>query len=131
MVIETNRGHNLGRIIVDGSAEINTGVPGAIKGYTEERVFRAPIRGTFTAHAAIGDNVRKGDLLGDVLAEEVRAEIDGVVRGLIASGYEVTKGLKLGDIDPRGNPSHCTTISDKSRAIGGAVLEAVLRVFNK
>jgi xanthine dehydrogenase accessory factor len=131
MVIETNRGHNLGRIILEGSAEANTGVPGVIGGYAGERVIRAPVRGWFTARVEIGDKVRSGDLLGDVDAHEVRAEIDGVVRGLIASGCLVSEGLKLGDIDPRGDESYCTTISEKSRAIGGAVLEAILRVYNK
>jgi xanthine dehydrogenase accessory factor len=131
MVIETNRGHNLGRIIIEGSAETNTGVPGDIGGYAGERVFRAPVRGRFSACVEIGESVRSGDLLGDVDAHEVRAEIGGVVRGLIASRCEVDKALKLGDIDPRGGPSYCTTISEKARAIGGAVLEAILRVYNK
>lgn len=131
MVIETNRGHNLGRVIVQGTAEPDTGVPGIIGGYGHERVFRAPVRGRFTARAQIGDRVRRGDVLGDVNEHEVRAEIDGLIRGLIASGMQVTKGLKLGDIDPKGDASNCSTISDKSRTIGGAVLEAILRVFNK
>jgi xanthine dehydrogenase accessory factor len=131
MVIETNRGHNLGRIILEGSAEANSGVPGVIGGYAWERVFRAPIRGRFSARVEIGDRVRLGDVLGDVDGHEVRAEIDGVVRGLIASGQQVSKALKLGDVDPRGDGRYCTTISEKSRAIGGAVLEGILRVFNK
>jgi len=131
MVIETNRGHHLGRIILEGSAETNTGVPGAIGGYAEERVFRAPASGRFTTLAVIGDKILKGDLIGVVKEHEVRAEIDGVIRGLIASGYRVDEGLKLGDIDPRGDVSYCTTISEKSRTIGGAVLGAILRVFNK
>ncbi len=131
MVVETNRGHNLGKVMLEGSAEANTGVPGVIGGYAGERVFRAPVRGRFTACVEIGDRVRSSDLLGDVDAHEVRAEIEGVVRGLIRSGYDVSKGLKLGDIDPRGDPSCCTTISEKSRAIGGAVFEAILRVYNK
>ena len=131
MVVETNRGHDLGRIILEGTAEANTGVPGDIGGVAGERVFRAPASGRFTTLAAIGDEVRKGDLLGIVSDHEVRAEIGGVIRGLIASGYRVTEGLKLGDIDPRGEASYCTTLSEKSRAIGGAVLGAILRVFNK
>ncbi len=131
MIVETNRGHNLGRIILEGPAEANTGVPGAIAGYAGERVFRAPSSGRFTTLAAIGDEILKGDLIGLVNEHEVRAEIDGIVRGLIASGCRVKEGLKLGDIDPRGDVSYCTTISEKSRAIGGAVLEAILRVFNK
>ncbi len=131
MVIETNRGHNLGRIILQGSADANTGVPGDIGGYAAERVLRVPVRGRFTAHVGIGDMVKCGDLLGNVDAQEVRAEINGVVRGLIASGTRVVKGLKLGDIDPRGEVGYCATISDKSRAIAGTLLEAILRVFNR
>ena len=131
MVIETNRGHNLGRIILEGSAEPNTGVPGVIGGYAGDRVFRAPVSGRFLPRTEIGEMVRSGDILGDVDGHEVRTAIDGVVRGLIAPGCEVSKGLKLGDIDPRGDASYCRTISEKSRAIGGSVLEAVLRVYNK
>ena len=131
MVIETNRGHNLGRIVLEGSAEANTGVPGDIGGYAGERVFRAPVRGRFKARAGIGKRVRTGELLGDVDGHEVRAEIDGVVRGLIASGCRVSEGLKLGDIDPRGDTIYCRTISEKSRAMGGAALEAILRVYNR
>ncbi len=131
MVIETNRGHNLGRIILKGSADANTGVPGVIGGYTVERVLRAPGRGRFTARVKIKDMVKRGDLLCHVDAHEVRAEINGVVRGLIPSGTQVTKGLKLGDIDPRGNINYCATISEKSRAIAGTSLEAILRVFNR
>jgi xanthine dehydrogenase accessory factor len=131
VVIETNRGHNLGRIILAGTAEPNTGIPGAIEGYAEERVLRAPDSGRFTPRAGIGDRVRRGDALGDVNGREVRATIDGVVRGLIASGIQVKEGLKLGDIDPRGNVSYCTTISEKSRTIAGSVLGTILRVYNK
>jgi xanthine dehydrogenase accessory factor len=131
MVIETNRGHNLGRIILFGEAEPNTGVPGSIHGYTSERVLRAPSDGCFTAQRDIGDIVRRGDVVGDVDGNKVTAEIDGVIRGLIMSGIQMRKGLKLGDIDPRGDASYCNTISDKARSIGGAVLEAVLRVHNR
>jgi xanthine dehydrogenase accessory factor len=130
MVVETNRGHNLGRVITDGVAEPNTGVPGVVGGYAKERVFRAPVGGRFTPRTVIGQTVLTGDVLGDVGGHEVLAEIDGVVRGLIAPACEVHKGLKLGDIDPRGDASYCKTISEKSRAIGGAVLEAILRVYN-
>jgi xanthine dehydrogenase accessory factor len=131
VVIETNRGHNLGRIILSGTAEPNTGIPGVIGGYAEERVLRAPDKGLFTSRAGIGDRVRCGDVLGDVNGHEVRATIDGVVRGLIASGTQVREGLKLGDIDPRGDVSYCTTISEKSRTIGGSVLGAIVRTYNK
>jgi xanthine dehydrogenase accessory factor len=129
-VIETNRGHNLGRIIMSGSAEPNTGIPGTIQGYTEERVLRAPGDGVFKAQKQIGDIVQKDDTMGLVGDTNVNAGIDGAVRGLIRSGSNVTPGLKLGDIDPRGEKSFCYTISDKARAIGGSVLEGILRRFN-
>ena len=130
LVIETNRGHNLGRIISSGAAEPNTGIPGAIGGYAEERVLRAPCDGKFMARCAIGDQVKKGDTIATVEADKVRATIDGVLRGLIRSSSQVHRGLKLGDIDPRGNVDYCYTISDKARAISGSVLEAILRVYN-
>jgi len=131
MVIETNRGHNLGRIITSGSAEPNTGVPGSIGGYTRQRVLRGSADGSFTSKAAIGDLVKKGDVVGHVDGTEVRTEIDGVIRGLIRPGTQVSLGMKIGDIDPRGDTRYCPTISEKARAIGGSVLEAVLRVYLK
>jgi xanthine dehydrogenase accessory factor len=130
MVIETNRGHHLGRIITDGLAEPNTGTPGAINGYTEQRVLRAPCNGEFKAECSIGDHVKKKDRIGIVASEIVRAQIDGVLRGLIRSASHVQAGLKIGDIDPRGDARFCHTISDKARAISGSVLEAILRVYN-
>lgn len=130
MVIETNRGHNLGRIITSGCAELNTGIPGNIGGYTAERVLRAPIDGVFQAVMAIGDLVKKGAVIGAVEGTEIHSKIDGVIRGLIRSNIRVKQGLKLGDIDPRGNVSYCYIISDKARAVSGAVLEAVLRKYN-
>ena len=130
-VIETNRGHNLGRIMTSGSAAPNTGIPGPIGGYTEERVLRAPSDGEFKASCSIGDRVKKGDTVATVAADAVQAKIDGVLRGLIRSSSHVRQGLKLGDIDPRGNVDYCHTISDKARAISGSVLEAILRVYNE
>ena len=130
MVIETNRGHNLGRIIAAGPAEPNTGIPGSIGGFDEERVLRAPIDGNFIARRSIADHVNAGDIVGLVRQTEVRTKIGGVIRGLIRSDTAVTQGLKIGDVDPRGESSYCDTISDKARAIGGSVLEAVLRVYN-
>ena len=130
LVIETNRGHNLGKIITSGEAEPNTGIPGAIGGFTEERVLRAPGDGKFLSVRNIGDNVNKSEILGSVAGVEIRARIAGVLRGLIRPNSQVTQGLKIGDIDPRGEVSYCFTISDKARAIGGSVLEAVLRVYN-
>lgn len=131
MVIETNRGHNLGRIITDGEAEPNTGVPGDIAGHTEDRVLRAPSSGVFRALASIGDVVKEGDAVGEVDGHEVRARVAGVLRGLIRDGTRVSEGLKLGDVDPRGKREYCYTISDKARAIAGSVLEAIMRVYNR
>lgn len=131
LVIETNRGHDLGRIIVCGSAEPNTGIPGDIAGHTDERVLRAPAAGTFQSIRAIGDLVRKNDIVGQVAGQPVIARLDGMLRGLIRSGTAVTTGLKLGDIDPRAKRRHCHTISDKARAIAGAVLEGVMRYCNQ
>jgi xanthine dehydrogenase accessory factor len=130
LVIETNRGHKLGKILTSGSAAPNTGIPGSIAGYTEERVLRAPCDGEFKTRCAIGDRVKKGDTVATVAADAVQAKIDGVLRGLIRSSSHVRQGLKLGDIDPRGNVDYCHTISDKARAISGSVLEAILRVYN-
>ena len=131
LVIETNRGHDLGRIIVSGSAEPNTGIPGNIAGHTDERVLRAPTAGTFQSQGSIGDRVRRNDIVGHVAGHPVTARLDGMLRGLIRSGTAVTTGLKLGDIDPRGNQEHCHTISDKARAIAGAALEGVMRYCNQ
>jgi len=130
IVIETNRGHNLGRILLSGSAEPNTGIPGEIAGHTAARVMRAPAVGTFETDRTIGDRVRAQDVIGHVAGHPVTARIDGVLRGLIRSGTAVTPGLKLGDIDPRGRREYCHTISDKARAIAGAVLESVMRYCN-
>jgi xanthine dehydrogenase accessory factor len=131
LVIETNRGHNLGRIIQTGCAEPNTGIPGSIGGHTATRVLRAPKSGIFKSDRSIGEITGKDDVIGTVDNEKVVAEINGVIRGLIRPNISVTKGLKIGDIDPRKKVTYCSTISEKSRAIGGAVLEAILRVYNR
>lgn len=131
LVIETKRGHDLGRIITSGSAAPNTGIPGDIAGRTDERVLRAPAAGTFQAQRAIGDMVRSADVVGYIAGHPVPARLDGMLRGLIGSGTDVTAGTKLGDIDPRGKREHCYTISDKARAIAGAVLEGVMRYCNR
>lgn len=130
LVIETNRGHHLGRIITEGCAEQNTGTPGSIGGFTGQRVLRAPLDGIFKASRSIADLVAPADVIGTVEEEKVQAEIGGVLRGVIRSGSHVPKGLKIGDIDPRGQKHYCYTISDKSRAISGSVLEAILRFYN-
>ncbi|MDO5755819.1 MAG: selenium-dependent molybdenum cofactor biosynthesis protein YqeB [Tissierellia bacterium] len=126
VVIETNRGHDLGRLIFDGKAEENTGNPGNILGYTTERVLRSPGNGKIKVLKTIGDTVKKGETLALVQKKEVKAGLDGMIRGMITDGYSVTKGLKIGDVDPRINLRNTLTISDKARNIGGATLEAVL-----
>jgi len=131
VVIETNRGHNLGRVIWEGEAEPDTGVPGVIAGVSAQRVLRAPADGTFRPVRKIGDMVKKGDVIAWVEDEAMRTEIDGVIRGLLREGMRVRKGLKAGDVDPRGVRENCFTISDKARAIAGAVLEAILTRFNR
>ena len=130
IVIETNRGHNLGRIIKEGEAEPNTGIPGSIDGYTEEKVVRAPRAGNFKALKKIGDGVRANEKVGMVENVEVRSRIAGVIRGLLRDGTEAWKGMKLGDVDPRGIKPHCHTISDKARTISGGTLQAILEHFN-
>ena len=129
-VVETNRGHNLGRLYDQGTAEPNTGVPGEIAGVTHERVLRAPSDGIFETERSLGRPVNPGDTVAWVGRDEVVAGIGGVLRGLIRSGTRVRHGLKVGDIDPRGEAGYVNTISEKARAIGGAVLEAILRVYN-
>jgi len=125
-VIETNRGHRLGRVIWDGPAEANTGTPGVVAGKGAERVLRAPRAGVVQWRKEIGDRVRQGEVLGDVAGQPVAAPFDGVARGLIAPGTSVPAGIKIGDIDPRGEVAACFTISEKALAIGGGVLEAIL-----
>lgn len=125
LVIETQRGHNLGRIYRQGSAEPNTGIPGAIEGYTVERVLRAPRAGVVQAVKCIGDMLKAGETVCLVDGYPVNSAIDGVLRGIIRSGLPVEKGLKLGDVDPRGRAELCYSISEKARALGGAALNAV------
>jgi len=130
LVIETNRGHNLGRVIVSGPAEKNTGVPGSVKGFTSERVLRSPANGSFNSNFHIGMMVSAGDIIGTVDKIDVIAEISGVLRGLIRPGTMVRQEWKIGDIDPRGDKTYCNAISDKARSVAGGVLEAILREFN-
>jgi xanthine dehydrogenase accessory factor len=130
-VIETNRGHNLSRLISEGEAEPDTGVPGNIGGFTADRVLRAPADGVFESDCQIGALVKKGQTIGHVAGEPVTAGVGGVLRGLIRPATPVKRGLKIGDVDPRQDPSFCNTISEKARAIGGTVLEAILERFNQ
>ena len=127
-VIETMRGHTLGRVIYSGSAIPNTNVPGLIGGFAGERVLRAPADGAFRSVRRIGDLVKAGDVAGYVSGEPMVCTIDGVLRGLIAGGIPVRKGMKSGDVDPRGNVKNCYTVSDKATAVGGGVLEAILHL---
>ncbi len=127
MVIETKRGHNLGRVILSGQAEANTGIPGSICGFDQERVLRAPCSGQFITNFKIGTLVDSGVVVGTVNGACVVTEISGVLRGLITPGTMVKRGLKIGDVDPRGVIAYCDTISDKARSISGGVLEAIMR----
>jgi xanthine dehydrogenase accessory factor len=129
-VIETMRGHRLGRVIWQGSAQANTGTPGIVAGKGAERVLRAPTAGVVTWQTAIGDRVEAGAILGHVAGQPVIAPFAGVLRGLIASGTAVPASLKIGDLDARSDRDTCFTISDKALAIGGGVLEAVLTHLN-
>lgn len=130
-VVETKRGHYLGKCIYEGSAIPNTGVPGDIGGYTVERILRAPAAGIFRPAVEIGTVVEKGDICGYVEDTAMCSLIPGVVRGLLQDGVEVTEGMKAGDVDPRCAPQHCMTVSDKARAIGGGVLEAIMHLANR
>jgi len=125
-VVETKRGHYLGRVIYDGEALPNDGVPGAVEDYSTERLIKAPVSGIFKAELAIGDLVSAGDTVGRVGDTLVRAKIEGIIRGLVQHGLEVKQGMKIGDIDPRKKRDYCFTISDKARAVGGGVLEAIM-----
>lgn len=130
-VIETMRGHTLGRVIWQGSAIPNTGTPGIVAGKGAERVLRAPAAGAVNWRLEIGDWVSEGQILGDVAGETIAAPFDGVLRGLIAPGTQVPAGLKIGDLDARADVSACFTISEKALAIGGGVLEAILTHLNQ
>jgi xanthine dehydrogenase accessory factor len=125
-VIETNRGHRLGRVILEGCAEPDTGQPGNIAGKSEERILRAPVDGVIDAQAKIGERVTEGQMVVRVNGCEVFAGTDGILRGMIRSGLSVPAGIKIGDVDPRAEPSHCYQVSDKALAIAGGVLEAIL-----
>ena len=127
-VVETMRGHTLGRVYYKGSALPNTNIPGLIGGFTGERVLRAPADGVFTATHQIGDLVEAGECVGHVAGMPMVCTISGVLRGLLADGVPVHKGMKSGDVDPRGKPEYCQTVSDKALSIAGGVLEAVLHL---
>ena len=130
VVIETKRGHNLGRVIRSGSAVPNTGIPGIIGGYGKERVMHAQAEGILRNVASIGDIVEARAVIAEIETEKgtvpVEASLSGLLRGLIRDGYPVTKGFKIADIDPRKEElQNCFTISDKARCIAGSVLEVI------
>ena len=137
VVIETKRGHDLGRVIYSGMAAPNTGIPGMVGGYAKERVLHAPVEGIFKGYARIGDIVEAGAPVAAVIGNDgtatpLTAAFSGIVRGLLRDGYPVTKGFKVADIDPRKEElANCFTISDKARCIAGSVLEVVVREYIK
>lgn len=133
VIVETKRGHNLGRIIRSGSAAPNSGVPGNIAGFSKERVLHAECAGVLHIVRDIGSVVKKGELIAQIEAPDGRlvpvlATLTGIIRGMIREGFAVTKGFKIADIDPRQEElANCFTISDKARCIAGSVLELVCR----
>ena len=127
-VVETMRGHYLGRVIYTGSAMPNTGIPGLIGGFAGKRVLRAPADGVFRQLLDIGAQVKTGDVAGTVGGKPMVCTLDGILRGVLADGTPVHKGMKAGDIDPRCDLGHCYCASDKALAVGGGVLEAILRL---
>jgi xanthine dehydrogenase accessory factor len=130
MIIETNNSERLGRVIAEGRAEENTGIPVVIGGLTEERVLHSPSDGQFTTDKDIGDMVAAGDTIASVAGKQLKAEIGGVVRALLRNKTVVSKGVKLGEIDPSGDREAPFTIRPRVRAIAGGVLEAILMCFN-
>lgn len=127
-VVETMRGHTLGRTYYKGSALPNTGIPGLIGGFSGERVLRAPADGIFCQKLDIGAQVTEGDVAGEVEGIPMRCTLTGVLRGILADGTPVFKGMKAGDVDPRGQEANCFTASDKALAVGGGVLEAIFHL---
>lgn len=125
-VVETHRGHFLGRVIWNGCAQSNTGVPESVGNFTEERVLRAPAEGILHNLANIGDHIYPAQNIAMVNDHPIKAPFGGVLRGLLHPGVNVTKGMKIGDLDPRDDPRYCWLVSDKSLAVGGGVLEAIL-----
>jgi xanthine dehydrogenase accessory factor len=131
VVIETKRGHNLGKVYYQGQAVLDTGVPGEVGGESKRRLLRAPAEGKIVPLHQIGDLVKAEEIIAEVEGVPLKAEISGVLRGLIYPKSWVTRGMKVGDIDPRGIREFCFTVSDKARSLGGAVLEAICAYLNK
>ena len=130
MAVETNNSESLGKVILEGKAEKDTGIPIAVEGLTFERALHSPTDGLFQTDKEIGDLVNAGEVVASVAEQPVKAEIDGMVRALLRSGTVVEKGTKLGEIDPSGNREVCYTIRARARAIAGGVLEAIMMRFN-
>lgn len=130
-VVETNRGPDLGRVIWNGQAEANTAVPAPIHGHTVERVLRAPVSGIIINNKEIGETVETSDIIAKVDDQSIKAPFRGIVRGLSRSGTEVTANMKVGDLDPRLDPSLCLRVSDKALAVAGGVLEATLVLLHR
>lgn len=130
-VIETNRGHWLGQVIYAGCAQENTGIPGNIMGHTARRVIRAPVAGIMRGCVQLGDLVSEGEVIAYIGETAIEAPLAGMVRGLLNDGLAVSGGFKIGDIDPRGASADFNSVSDKARAIGGGVLEAVMTLMHQ
>jgi xanthine dehydrogenase accessory factor len=131
VVIETKRGHYLGRVYYQGQAISDTGVPGEVGGESKRRLLRAPAEGKIVPLHQIGDLVKSGEMIAEVEGVPLKTEISGVLRGLIYPQSWVARRMKVGDIDPRGIKDYCFTVSDKARSLGGAVLEVICAYLNK
>lgn len=130
IVIETMRGHDLGRIIYEGEAIPDTGSPGKVGGYSLERVIHSPAQGELRVIKGIGDEVSKEEIIAYVGETEVKSRITGIIRGMLPDGIRVKKGLKMADVDPRaGQLKNCYTISDKARCVSGGVLEGIMNII--
>jgi xanthine dehydrogenase accessory factor len=126
VVVETNRGHFMGRIYWSGSAEKDTGVPESVLNQQTERVLRASADGILCNVKQIGALVEKGEVITSIAGAPIVANFSGVLRGIMHDGLQVTKNMKIGDLDPRGDPRYCHLVSDKALAVGGGILEAIL-----
>ena len=131
LVVETKRGHFLGKVIHNGKAENNTGIPGDVMGYKEERIIRASANGIFKSYYDIGSKIEAGEIVCETGGVKIPAKISGILRGIIKEGLYVKEGLKIGDIDPRGIDDYAYTISDKARAVGGGVLEGIMYLMKE
>ena len=126
--VETNRGHRLGRVIREGATQSDTGIPEQVLEYTQDRVLRSPVHGVLTVHTEICDHLEPGQLVAEVADTQITAPFGGVLRGILHPGVVVQPGMKIGDVDPRDDPAFCRLVSDKSLAVAGGVLEAVLSI---